>query len=285
MLIKAIALPAALLLATAASAQDHSFQLDLSLGSWSNLDGGSGILSNGGINGVDDRIQSDITLSYARDFGNFTGVIALHHGGISGADSSLNTDDATSEVYDLTARALVENGAMTYGGFIGVGGHDDYGDSDEVMTYNYIGAEFSNAMSWGGYFAQVGFIDSADEYWEGTQVAPFVNVGGHYDLANDYALFGAFAYGGGIKYGEAEYQNRIVDLTLGASRDFGQFDGYVALQSIQISYEDGPGGDYYGDTFNSVAFGITYEFGGDQNHGSRLPQIGRWVAYNANEIE
>ena len=270
-------------LAGASLAQDQGYQLDFSLGTWSNLDGGSGIESNGGIDGTDDRLQGDISLSYARDMGSFTGVAALHFGYITEADDSLDTDDATRGVLDLTLRALFDRGDVTYGGFIGYGKQDDYGDSDEDMTYAYIGAEFSRDVAWGSYYGQVGYFTGEDEYDEATQDAPFINLGANYGLANGIELYGALGYAGGKKYGDSDYPNRTVDLRLGARRDFGGFTGYVEAQSIQISYDSS--GTRYGDTFNSISVGMTMTFGSDVDHGTGLPEFGRWSAYNANEIE
>jgi hypothetical protein len=206
----------------------------------------------------------------------------LHYGRISETDDDLGDDDATSTLFDLTLRGLKSDGDMSYGVFIGAGVQDDYGDADERMTYRYLGVEFAHDQSWGDYYAQFGFVDGDDEYNESTSNAPFLNVGGRYNLENGYALTGALAIAGGVKYDD-EYSNRILDLSVGAERDFGNYVGFVKMQHMQIFYDDD--GFRYGDSFNTLSVGITMNFGGSSKHGSTLPELGRWVAYNANEVE
>jgi hypothetical protein len=74
-----------------------------------------------------------------------------------------------------------------------------------------------------------------------------------------------------------------LDLSVGAERDFGNYVGFVKMQHMQIFYDDD--GFCYGDSFNTLSVGITMNFGGSSKHGSTLPELGRWVAYNANEVE
>lgn len=261
---------------------EPSYQITTEVGAWSNQDGGSGIESNGGIDGEDNRGAVGLNLSYANTLNNgMTVVAAIGYYGLTPANPDLDTDDATAYTADLTLRVLYDVNALTFGGFIGTGAHDDGGDSDESMTYRFIGAELSGDTSFGGYFAQIGYLDSADEYDEGTQDAPFIHVGGSYDFANGMTAYGTLGYATGKKY--AEDDNTIIDLALGVERPFGDVTGYAEWRRTEISYDDS--GTSYGDTFDTLSIGIVMEFGGDADHGSPLPPLGRWVAYNANEIE
>jgi hypothetical protein len=267
--------------------QESSFQITGSVGTWSNQDGGSNIISNEGINGENSRTQGDISLGYARTFGNFTGVGTLHYGAISVADPTDDFDadeeDATKYVADITLRGLMSRGDMTFGVFLGSGRQDDYGDADEDMTYEYAGLEFSKDLTWGNYYTQVGYVNGEDQYDESLQDATFVNVGTQYDLQNGFALTGAVGVAQGDTESDPTDDTTVLDVTIGAERDFGNFVGFVELQQQQIYYEDGA--DNYGDTFTSFSVGVTMTFGGDVSHGTPLPDLGRWVAYKANEIE
>ncbi len=272
----------AIIAAAPAFAQDSSVQITGAIGTWNNQDGGSDIFSNGGINGEDSRFSADIGLSFAASAGNgLTAVTALDLGYISPADDTLDTDDATKSTAGVTLRLLNDQGGFTYGGFIGGGMHNDYGDSDEVMTYGYIGAEIAAKTSFGSYYGQIGYLDSYDEYVEGTREAPFINVGGAFDISDNYSLTGSLGYAGGKKY-SSDLDNRIINLSVGVERAVGDYLVSVGYEATQISYEDA---DRNGDTFGSFVVGATYAFGGTANHGSPLPNLANWVSYNANEIE
>lgn len=270
--------------ATQAVAQDASFEFSGSVGSVTNQDGGSDIESNGGISGTDTRAAAGLGLSVAYGLVNeWTGVTALNLGGFSDADTTLDTDDTTRSTADLTVRALSNQGAYTLGGFAGFGTHNDNGDSNEIMTYGYIGAEIAGATSFGSYYAQIGYLDSADEYDEGTQEAPFINLGGSFDITTDYALTGSLGFAAGQKYDD-DYDNRIINAAIGVERAMGDIlisVGYEATQVSYVYFDD----IRYGDTFGSFSIGATYAFGGSADHGSPLPSFGNWVAFNANEVE
>jgi len=264
-------------------AQESSFQITGSIGTWNNQNGGSNINSNDGIGGEDTRTQGDISLGYARTFGNFTGVGTLHYGALSKADLSLDYDDATQYVADITLRGLMSRDDMTFGVFLGSGRQDDYGDADKDMTYEYAGLEFSDDVTWGNYYAQVGYVNGEDQHDESLQDATFINAGTRYDLQNGFSLTGAVGIAQGYRADEPHDDATVLDVTIGAEHDFGNYVGFVELQQQQMYFEDKA--DNYGDTFSSVSVGVTMTFGGDVSHGSPLPDLGRWVAYNANEIE
>jgi hypothetical protein len=267
---------------THATAQDSSFQISGSIGSLTNQDGGAGIESYNGIESAATRATAELGFSAAYGFGaGLTGVASLNFGGI---DDSVDDDDATLSTSDLTLRVLADRGAYTFGGFLGFGTHEDNGDSDEDMTYQYLGAEVAGDTSFGGYFVQVGYLDSADEYDEGTQDAPFVNVGGSYDITSDYSLTGSFGYAGGKKFGADGDDNRTLNASIGVERSVGNILVTAGYEFTQISFEDSDG-DRFGDTFGEFTIGATYAFGGEANHGTLLPSFGNWVAFNANEIE
>jgi len=105
---KIVILCSVLLGATAgiAHAEGLSFGADLAIGQWSNSDGGSDIDSNGGINGEDDRFTGKLGLSAANDFGMFVGQIDLNYQHLARASASLDDDDATMEMLDVTLRGM-----------------------------------------------------------------------------------------------------------------------------------------------------------------------------------
>ena len=278
-----IAAALATITATQVVAQDASFEFSGSIGSLTNQDGGNDIEGNSGIAGTDTRASATLGLSVAYGLANgWTGVTALNLGGFSDADDALDTDDTTRSTADLTVRALSDLGGYTLGGFAGFGTHNDNGDSDEIMTYGYIGAEIAGATSFGGYYAQIGYLDSADEYDEGTQEAPFINLGGSYNITADYTLTGSLGFAAGQKY-SSDYDNRIINAAIGVERTMGDVLVSVGYEATQISYLDA--GIRSGDTFGSFSIGATYAFGGSADHGSPLPSFGNWVAFNANEVE
>ena len=264
-----------------AAAEGLSFEATATIGSISNEDGGNEILSNSGIDDQYTRQTDGLNLSVAYGFGDgLTAVGMLDYGTISSPND--DEEDATQSTRDLTLRLLADRAGVTFGGFIGAGNHGDYGDSYEPMTYSFAGAEISGDTSYGGYYAQVGYLDSTDEYDEGTQDAPFVNVGAYYDVSA-YTFSGSFGYAGGTKYGSLD-TNRILNANLGVARDFGDYELFANYDLLEISYED-PGNDRLGDTFGTFSLGVNFALGGAANHGSPLPSLGNWVAFNANEIE
>lgn len=271
-----------------AQAEGLSFGADFALGQWSNADGGSGLESNGGIDGEDDRLTAKLGLSVANDFGMFVGQIDLNYQKLEEAASSLDTDDATSEILDVTLRGMKDFGAVKAGLFLGYGEHHDYGDSDQNMYYKYIGIDASAPVSFGEVFGQVGYLDSVDEYDEGTQHAPFLRIGTTYNLASDLTLSGAVSVAGGRKYGDSFYQNHILGLELGLEKAIADTGlsvyGSYEYTRIYYDYADGSPGET-GDTFGTVWLGVKYNLGGDTKRGGKLPNVGQWVAYNANEIE
>ena len=273
-------------LSTAAMAQGVSFELSGTAGVVSNQDGGSSIESNGGIDGESTRGTGSLSISTAYNFSNtITGVAALGFSAFADADDDLDVDDTTMETLDLTLRVLSTSGNLTYGGFIGAGSHNDNGDSDEDMTYEFIGAEVEVAASFGSYFAQVGYLDSADEYDEGTQDAPFINAGLNYRMFDDYNFVGTFGFAGGNKYGDEDSGNRVLSASVGIERMVGNLLVSAGYEITEISYKYDGDDTRYGDTFGTLSIGATFAFGGQANHGTPLPNFGNWVAFNANEVE
>ncbi len=271
--------------AASAHAQGLSFTGDVALGYWENTDGGSGLESTGGIDGRDSRGTARLGLSVANDFGSFIGQIDLNYQKLERASSALDDDDATSEMLDVTLRAMRDFGGFEGGLFLGYGIHNDYGDSDENMGYRYVGLDVAAPVSFGSVFGQVGFLDSFDEYDEGTQDAPFLRVGATYSLASDTSLFGAVSWAGGKKYGESAYDNTIVGLELGiekALNDSG-LSVYASYDHTRMYYTYE--GVKSGDNFGTLWVGLKMNLGGDTKRGGKLPNFGQWVAYNANEIE
>lgn len=270
-----------------AQAEGLSFGADIAIGQWSNTDGGSGLESNGGIDGEDDRLTRKLGLSVANDFGMFVGQIDLNYQHLVAASPALDDDDATNEMLDVTLRGMKDFGSVTAGLFLGYGKHQDYGDSNENMYYKYIGIDASAPVSFGEVFGQLGYLDSHDEYDEGTQQAAFLRVGAAYNLASDMVLSGAVSVAGGRKYGDSIYENHILGLELGLEKaitDTG-LSVYGSYEYTRIYYQNGGAPEKNGDNFGTIWLGMKYNLGGDTKRGGKLPNIGQWVAYNANEIE
>jgi hypothetical protein len=266
-------------------AGDTSYLFEGSYGAWRNHDGGRGIDPNFGLAGKDDRRIGSLSFGVGRDFGTgFTGLAKIAGSTWSSADASLDQDDSTTYTLDLTLRGYWETAnGLRYSGFVGLGRHDDDGDSDQDMGYFFIGADATKQTSFGNVFAQFGVFESYDQYSEGTHGnAPFLRLGGVYDLSDLYALTGSVAWAGGDKYDSNE-NNRTLNAELGLERRFDTFTGFARYEWTQISYDFS--GARYGDTFETIVIGLRFDLGGKIDTGPDIAPIGRWVAYNANEIE
>lgn len=268
-----------------ASAQNTSFQISGALGAWHNQYGGNGFDATRGIEGTYDRGTADLSFSVAAAMDNgLTTVATARFGYISPAeDGSVEDDDATKSTADLTLRLLTTRGDLTFGAFAGGGTQDDYGDSEVEMTYGYVGGEIAKTTAAGTVYAQIGYLDSDDEYNEGPADAPFLNIGGSYDIAENVALTGAFGYARGDKIYLSD-NNELLSLTVGVERKFGDYTVRLDYEATQISFESA-GGETFGDTFGTLSVGASYHFGGTAQHGSPLPDLARWISYNANEVE
>ena len=274
-------------LSAAAHAEGLSYGADFAIGQWSNSNGGQGLQSSGGISGEDQRFTGKIGLSLANDFGMFVGQVDLNYQSLADADPALNTDDTTMETLDVTLRGTKDFGGFQAGLFLGYGTHNDNGDSDLNMYYRYVGIDASKTVSFGEVFGQIGYLDSGDEYDEGTQEAPFLRVGASYNLGSDMVLTGAVSMAGGVKYDDSDYKNHVLGLELGLEKSIGDsgLSVYGSYEFTQIYYENSFVGDDYGDNFSTVWLGLKYDLGGDTKRGGKLPNLGQWVAYNANEVE
>ncbi len=275
----------ALLGATAATAQEISYQLNGGVGQWSNNLDAHGIEDNDGIAGEDNRTVFDFGGSVAYEFQpGWIGEAALGFHSLDDADSSLDTDDATSYTRDLTLRLHHNQGMMNFGAFVGVGRHNDYGDSDEKMKYSFYGLEAGRDFSGFSLFGQIGAFDSEDEFDEGIQDGSFIRVGGDYEIRSGLRIVSAIAYAEGDKKGSDPA--KVIDFEIGVERDIDNspFTIYGKVQHQRNSYKDSSG-DTYGDTFNIITAGFKATFGKKAMHGRSLPSFGKWVAYQANEIE
>lgn len=273
---------AAAVLVSGIAYAEPSYQVDVGIGYWGNEDGGNGMYSNGGIDGKDDRLSGKLGFSVAMPFANgWTGEFEFNSNYFTPASQSLDNDDATQNTVDTTLHAFRDFNGVTVGGFFGFGLHDDYGDSDGGMGYRYAGLEAWKDFGAYDLYGQIGMLDSYDEYDEGTRNAGFINVGGSYAFNDITRMTGALGFSRGDKY-SSDYQNSIYNVKLGVERDFGKFTGVAGYEWTQISYKDG---SRYGDTFNELYVGLRMNFGGSATHAPDLPSFGKWVAYNANEIE
>ena len=100
-------------------------------------------------------------------------------------------------------------------------------------------------------------------------------------------LTGAVSMAGGVKYDDSDYKNHVLGLELGLEKSIGDsgLSVYGSYEFTQIYYENSFVGDDYGDNFSTVWLGLKYDLGGDTKRDSKLPNLGQWVAYNANEVE
>lgn len=269
------------------SAQQFTFDGDVSVGVWANEDGGNGVQSNGGIDGRDTRSIGDLRFSVSREFNNgFSGQIDLNYLTLGSASGGLDNDDTTKETLDIALRGYRDFGGITGGIFLGYGGHDDNGDANRAMGYRFFGLEIIKDVSFGNIYGQIGYLDSHDQYDEGTQDAPFVQIGANYEMPKNYVLSGAIGYAGGEKYGSpGGYANRIMNAQIGIERqlDSKPITLYANYEVSQISYN--VSGIQYGDTFQTLNVGVKFQMGKSAKRKPRLPSFGKWVAYNANEIE
>ena len=299
------------------SAQDFSYQISGNMGSFSNQYGGYGISQQRGIGDSYDRDFVDLNFSIAKELMNGDTFVAAYNRSQFDVFSSFDEDDenhynntggsgpevdATAYTNDLTLRYLRDRNGYTFGGFAGIGRHNDYGDYDPQMGYHFMGAEVSRETQFGGIYVQAGMVDAKNTLWmEGIQDAPFINFGGRYKLENGFTLTGSLAYAGG-KQGVWHYfgnpkRTILVDsdtfnARIGLERDFGNITGSFGYE---ITHINSVAPDYisnynqtdrpFGDTFEQFYVGFKYEFGATANHGSPLPSFGNWVAFAENEVE
>lgn len=270
-----------------------TYSLGVAAGGIHNQDGGNGILSNGGADASDTRYSLSVDGTFGYYAGDGLGVLVE-------AKGSMYSDPAVGDLGDWTRYHADVTGHMFYspsetfliGAFIGVGRHDDTGDSDEDMGYWFDGIEASAGMGWGNIFGQIGYLDSFDEYDEGTQSAPFIRVGATYFIDDNFAVTAAGSLAGGVKYDDDDYPNRIIGLEIEPEYKFAEspISVFARYEFNQISYET-PAGDRYGDTFHAFKVGLRIRSDGtlrdNLSGGGSLssPMAGPWVAYNANEIE
>lgn len=267
-------------------AQEVSLGFDASVGVWANANGGSGLLPNGGLDGVDRRTTGRFAVSAALDFGAVIGQLDLKQQGLEPASPALDDDDATQVLRDATLRLMRDFGGLRAGLFLGKGRHDDYGDSDLPMGYDFQGLEASAAIGSGAVFGQVGRFDSFDEFDEGIQDASFVRLGGAAAIGSGYTLSGAVSYARGLAYGVDPARVKGLELSLQRAIEGTPYTVYASYDYTRIEYWDAvkPAGKI-GDTFGTVWIGMRIDLGSPTKRGGALPEIGRWVAYRANEIE
>lgn len=265
------------------------YSLGAAVGLIHNTNGGNGVESNGGADAAATRgsISLDGTLGY--EAGSF-GVLLGAAGTVYTKPTEGSLDDFTTFHADVTGHAYIAASEMLLVGvFGGIGAHDDNGDSDESMRYGFAGFEAKADFDWGNAFGQVGYLNSSDEYDEGTQKAPFVRIGATYFLDDNFAISAAGSLAGGFKYGDEP--NRIVSLEVEPEYKFADspLSIFARYEFSQISYDDS--GDRYGDNFHALKVGIRLRTDGTLREnlsgggGLSNPMAGQWVAYNANEIE
>ena len=267
-----------------------SYSLGAAVGGLHNVYGGNGIVANQGPGASATRwsLSLDGSLGYtAESFGFLVDGKGTVYG-----DEGNGDDDWTRYHADVTGHFLYSPGeAFLIGVFIGAGVHEDTGDSDENMNYWFDGIEASAGMGWGNLFGQVGYLDSVDEYDEGTKKAPFIRVGATYFLDDNFAITGAASFVGGIKLDDVDLPNRISGLEIEPEYKFADspISVFARYEFNEISYDDA--GIRRGDTFHAFKVGLRIRSDGtlrDNLSGAgslSSPMAGPWVAFNANEIE
>lgn len=273
-------------LANSASAEGLSYGVDAAIGGWWNRNGGSGLEPACGICNKEQRVTGKLGLSVANDFGGFTGQIDLGFQTVSPESEAASSGDATNHTADVALRMMRDFGNVRAGLFMGYGEHDDYGDSDENMSYSFAGIDASMETGFGAVFGQIGRLDSVDEFSEGPKDATFIRVGAEYDIGNDMVLSGAISTHDGYKDGDPDYTNSTFGLELGLEKALGNgLSVYGTYEYTKMStYYPNDGLDY-GDTFSTVWVGLKVDLGGTRSNSRKLPNFNQWVAYNANEIE
>lgn len=264
--------------ASSASAEGLSFGVDFALGAWANHSTQIGLASK------QDRVTGKLGLSVANDFGMFTGQMDLNFQTLT--RPSDGDEDATQGLVDATLRAMRDFGGVRAGLFLGKGEHEDFGDSNQYMSYQFAGIDAEKEMGFGTVFGQFGYLDSADEYDEGIRRATFLRIGAEYQLGSDIALTGALsmARGRGVWDGD-DKPAKVLGIELGVEKALGD-SGMTLYGSYEhTSLITDNNGEDYGDEFGTLWVGLKYDFGGDNSRGRKLPNLGQWVAYYANEIE
>ena len=199
----------------------------------------------------------DATLGY--EFANGIGVQGDVYGAQFASPDVGDLDDWTDNYIHGAGHAYYRFDNFLVGGFGGYGSHDDTGDSDESMTYWFAGAEAKMLTGWGSVFGQLGYLDSQDEYDEGTQDAPFVRLGANYFVNDNLGLKIDGSYAGGDKYDE-DYCNRILDLGLEGEYKFNTFpvSMFGRYEFTQISYKEEGDDDRFGDNFHTFLIGLRF---------------------------
>lgn len=258
-----------------------SADVKIGLGVINNMDGGFGLESYSGIEDALTRGTFALDSSFGMSAG--AGLLQFDLNAEAFATPSSDDDDATSYLVDIGVHYSRPVATMEIGGFVGVGIHDDNGDSDDAMGYWFAGIEARKNTSFGQIFGAIGYFDSYDEYNEGTQNAIFVRAGADYNLNEQTSLMGALGYSAGDKSFSA-LDNTTITLELGAERQFSDtLSGFVSYQLDQVYFD--ASGTNYGDTFHTLTVGVHFGFGGGSHSTWSTPDFGRWVAFNANEIE
>lgn len=258
-----------------------------------NTEDGNGLEPSGGTNASDTRYSGIIDAAVGYDFAPNWGVQGDVYAAFFQNPDKGDLDDWTRAYGHGAAHLYYRAGDFLVGGFGGYGAHNDTGDSDESMSYWFLGAEGKVQTNWGSLFAQAGYLDSKDEYDEGTSNAPFVRLGANYFVNDNWSVKADAAYAGGIKYDDNDFKSRILDFNLESEYrpDSWPVSLFGRYEYTQISYQQTGNPNRYGDNFHTFMVGLKFRSGATLREADRapgsldLPSVGKWVAFNANEIE
>ncbi len=272
--------------------QAIGYRIGLAFAGVHNTLGGLGIESSGGVKVADTRptVMFDGTLGY--DFAANWGIqgdlqaAALGRPDVADGDRTNAYGHGAVHLYHRTDNFLV-------GALGGLGIHDDRGDSNREMNYWFAGAEGKMLTGWGSVFAQAGYLDSYDRYDEGTRDAPFARLGINYFLNDNWSVKLDGAYAGGKKWTD-DLPNRIFDFNVESEirPETWPVSLFARYEFTQISYHALDSDQYrYGENFHTFMVGLKFRSGATLRDADRapgsldLPSFGKWVAFNANEVE
>ena len=272
--------------------QAIGYRIGLAFAGVHNTLGGLGIESSNGVRDADTRptIMLDGTLGY--DFATDWGIqgdlqaAALGRPDVRDGDRTNAYGHGAVHLYHRMDNFLV-------GALGGVGVHDDRGDSNREMNYWFAGAEGKMLTGWGSAFIQAGYLDSYDRYDEGTQDAPFARLGVNYFVNDNWSVKLDAAYAGGKKW-EARLPNRIFDFNVESEvrPDSWPVSLFARYEFTQLSYHALDNDkDRFGENFHTFMVGLKFRSGATLREADRapgaldLPSFGKWVAFNANEVE
>lgn len=270
--------------------QNIGYRIGVAFAGVHNTLGGLGILPSGGVKFEDTRASAMFDGAFAYDFAPNWGVqgdlqaTAFGRPEIRDRDWTNTYGHGAVHLYHRTDNFLV-------GGFGGLGAHNDMGDSHRGMNYWFAGVEGKLWTGWGSFFGQAGIVDPHDEYDDGARDVPFARIGANYFIDDNWSVKADGAYGTGRKWGILA--NRVLDFNVESEirPDSWPVSVFGRYEFTQLSYHPLDNDSVrFGENFHTFMVGLRFRSGStlreaDSAPGSLdLPSLGKWAAFNANEI-